>query len=73
MPDRRIVKDLKTHTIGGMITPGGMIADIVPLDMEFVVEARFSPIDVGHVKPGHEAKIKITTFDFARVEALPVW
>ena len=50
-----------------------MIADIVPLDMEFAVEARFSPIDVGHAKPGHEAKIKITTFDFARVEALPVW
>ncbi len=65
-PARGIVKDLKTHTIGGVITPGGMISDIVPVDLELVVEARFSPIDVGHLKPGHEAKIKITTFDFAR-------
>ncbi len=65
-PARGIVKDLKTHTIGGVITPGGMISDIVPVDLELVVEARFSPIDVGHLKPGHQAKIKITTFDFAR-------
>lgn len=65
-PARGIVKDLKTHTIGGVIAPGGVISDIVPVDMELVVEARFSPVDVGHLLPGHEAKIKITTFDFAR-------
>lgn len=65
-PVRGIVKELRTHTVGGVIAPGGVISDIVPVDKELVVEARFSPVDVGHLTPGLKGKIKITTFDFAR-------
>jgi HlyD family secretion protein/adhesin transport system membrane fusion protein len=35
-----------------------------------IVEGRISPIDVGHVKIGDEAKVKITTYDFARFGAI---
>lgn len=65
-PVRGLVKDLKTKTLGGVVAPGGAITEIVPVDRELEVEARISPIDVGHVKIGQAAKVKVTTFDFAR-------
>jgi HlyD family type I secretion membrane fusion protein len=65
-PVKGIVKGLKVHTIGGVTPPGGTISEIVPLDEELVVEARVSPSDIGHIEIGQEAKVIVTTYDFAR-------
>ncbi|MSO92772.1 MAG: HlyD family type I secretion periplasmic adaptor subunit [Rhodospirillales bacterium] len=65
-PVRGIVKGLKTHTIGGVITPGQVALEIVPLDKELVVETRITTRDVGHVQVGQPVTVKVTTFDFAR-------
>lgn len=65
-PVNGIVKGMTTNTVGGVITPGGLVTEIVPIDEELVVEARISPIDIGHISIGQKATIKITTFDFAR-------
>ncbi|MDA1323227.1 MAG: HlyD family type I secretion periplasmic adaptor subunit [Proteobacteria bacterium] len=65
-PVRGIVKGLTVHTIGGVVTPGGLITEIVPVNQELVVEARVSPIDIGHISPGQKAAVKVTTFDVAR-------
>ena len=65
-PVRGIVKGLETKTIGGVLQPGGVVTEIVPVDEELIVEARVSPIDVGHIKVGQTTNVKITTFDFAR-------
>jgi len=65
-PVRGIVKGLTVHTIGGVVTPGGLITEIVPVNQELVVEARVSPIDIGHISPGQKASVKVTTFDVAR-------
>ena len=69
-PVRGIVKGLTTHTIGGVVAPGGLITEIVPADEELVVEARISPIDIGHISIGQKAAVKITTYDFARFGAV---
>lgn len=65
-PVNGIVKGMTTNTVRGVITPGGLVTEIVPIDEELVVEARISPIDIGHISVGQHATIKITTFDFAR-------
>lgn len=65
-PVRGIVKGLAVHTIGGVVAPGGLITDIVPVNQELVVEARVSPIDIGHISPGQKAAVKVTTYDVAR-------
>ncbi len=65
-PVRGIVKGLTVHTIGGVVAPGGLITEIVPVNQELVVEARVSPIDIGHISPGQQAAVKVTTFDVAR-------
>jgi membrane fusion protein, adhesin transport system len=54
------------HTVGGVIPPGAIITEIVPLDKELVVEAKIQPRDVGHVRIGQPVTVKVTTYDFSR-------
>lgn len=65
-PVRGIVKGLKNHTIGGVVVPGNVVLEVVPLDQELIVEAKVSTRDVGHVRIGHPATVKVATYDFAR-------
>ena len=62
-PVRGIVKGLTVRTVGGVITPGETIAEIVPINDELVAEVRIAPRDVGHIKVGQEAKVTVTTYD----------
>jgi adhesin transport system membrane fusion protein len=70
-PVRGIVKGLAANTVGGVIPPGGLVSEIVPMDEELIVEARISPVDIGHISVGHKATVKVTTFDFARFGSIP--
>lgn len=65
-PVRGIIKGLLIHTVGGIIPPGEVITEIVPLDKELVVEAKIKPRDVGHVRIGQPVTVKVTTYDFSR-------
>jgi len=65
-PVRGIIKGLTVHTVGGVVAPGGLITEIVPINRELIVEARVSPVDIGHISPGQEAAVKVTTYDVAR-------
>lgn len=61
-----IVKELKLKTVGGVIAPGSVIAEIIPLDATRRVETKISPRDIGHVKVGQGVTVKVATYDFAR-------
>jgi HlyD family secretion protein/adhesin transport system membrane fusion protein len=65
-PVRGIVQTLNIHTIGGVVDPGETIVEIVPVDDELVAEVRLSPRDIGHITRGQTARLKFTTYDFAR-------
>lgn len=65
-PVRGIVKGLEANTIGGVVPPGGVLMEIVPLDEELVIETRITTRDVGHVRVGHPVTVKVSTYDFAR-------
>jgi adhesin transport system membrane fusion protein len=64
-PVRGIVQRLFVTTRGGVIAPGREVAEIVPLDDQLLIEARMSPRDIAHLRPGLQAKVKITAYDFA--------
>jgi HlyD family secretion protein/adhesin transport system membrane fusion protein len=65
-PVNGVVTGLQVHTVGGVIPPGGVIGEIVPVDDEMVIEARVSPSDIGHVEAGQKAKVIVTAYDFSR-------
>ena len=65
-----IVKNLRHHTIGGVVRPGEPIMEIVPTHEKLVVEARLNPIDRGHVEEGQRVVVKVTSYDFVRYGGL---
>lgn len=62
-PTRGIVKDIRVSTIGGVIGPGGILMEIVPLGDQLLIEAKLSPRDIAFIRPGQDATVKITAYD----------
>jgi len=65
-----VVKNMRYHTIGGVVRAGEGIMEIVPSHENLVIEARISPVDVGYVRVGQPVVVKITTYDYARYGGL---
>lgn len=66
-----VVKNLRHHTIGGVVRPGEPIMEVVPTQDNHVVEARLHPIDRGYVRVGQPATVKVGSYDFIRYGSLP--
>ncbi len=69
-PVRGYIKGLAVHNVGAVIQPGGLVCDIVPVGRELKIDAKVTPRDIGHLKPGQRVKIKVATYDFARYGAV---
>lgn len=65
-PSNGIVQDLKFRTVGGVIPPGAMLMNVVPVDSQMHAEVRVSPVDIGFVKKDQTVRLKVSTFDFMR-------
>lgn len=65
-PARGVVKGLITRTIGAVITPGQELMQVVPLEDEMVAEVQIRPLDIGHLRVGQTARVKVTTYDVAQ-------
>ena len=63
-PMRGIVNNLSVTTIGGVVRPGEEILQIIPLGEELFVEARVQPEDIAGVRPGQEATVKLSAYDY---------
>ena len=64
-PVRGIVKEIKVNTIGAVISPGQDLVEIVPLEDTLLVEAKVRPADIAFLRPGQQATVKITAYDFS--------
>jgi len=64
-PVRGRVQRLLANTVGGVISPGKDIVEIVPLDDQLVLEARMAPKDIAFIRPGQAATVKFTAYDFS--------
>jgi hemolysin D len=61
-----VVQQLAVHTVGGVVTPAQSLLVIVPSDSRLEIEAMVPNRDIGFVRPGQAAEIKIDTFNFTR-------
>lgn len=57
------VLNLAINTVGGVVTPGTPILQIVPDDDDFVVRARVRTVDVDQVAAGKPARVHFSAFD----------
>jgi len=62
-PVTGVVHDLSVNTIGGVITPGQPIMQIVPANERLVIEARISPVDIDQVYIGQPANVNLSAFN----------
>lgn len=64
-PVRGTINQIHINTIGGIIQPGEDLFDIVPLNDTLLIEANIRPSDIGFLRPGLEATVKISAYDFS--------
>lgn len=64
------VQQLAINTVGGVVTPAQPLMVIVPKENVLEVEAMLPNKDIGFVKPGQDAEIKVETFPFTKYGTL---
>lgn len=64
-PMKGIVKTIPNRTVGGVVQPGNVMAEIVPLEETLLVETRLRPADIAFVHPGQRAIVKISAYDYS--------
>ena len=69
-PAAGIVQGLSVTGSNGVIAPGQVIMQLVPVDEDLIVEAKIQPQDIGHVHTGQRAKLKFVSYDFSRFGTL---
>jgi membrane fusion protein, adhesin transport system len=64
-PVRGTVKRVLVNTVGGVVQPGKELVEIVPLDEALILEAQVTPRDIAFLRPGLDAMVKFTAYDFS--------
>jgi HlyD family secretion protein len=65
-PQSGIVKDLATHTIGTVVSPGTVLLSLVPENEPLVAEVMVKNDDVGFVYPQQQVKVKLSPYPFEK-------
>jgi adhesin transport system membrane fusion protein len=60
-----IIQKLYVNTVGGVIKPGADLVEIVPTDKRLYLEIKIKPSDIAFIRPGAEAKVKISAYDYS--------
>ncbi|RZJ11120.1 MAG: HlyD family type I secretion periplasmic adaptor subunit [Rubrivivax sp.] len=63
-PVHGVVKSVKISTIGGVVGSGAPILEIAPIGPQVLVQARIKPRDIGFIRLGQTAEVKLAGYDF---------
>jgi HlyD family type I secretion membrane fusion protein len=61
-PVTGILHELKTFTVGGVVTPADILATVVPEDAQLRVEIRIPPTSIDQTGVGRAARVRFTAF-----------
>src|SRR3981081_2937855 len=62
-PVRGIVVKRNFHTPGGVVSPGAVILELLPIGEERIIEAHVNPRDISHVSVGQEALVRLSALN----------
>src|SRR5438067_12567011 len=62
-PVRGIVVKKNFHTPGGVVSPGAVILELLPIGEERIIEAHVNPRDISHVSVGQEALVRLSALN----------
>ncbi|MEY4563417.1 MAG: hypothetical protein RLZZ618_2694 [Pseudomonadota bacterium] len=58
-----VVKSLRVNTVGGVLRGGDELMQISPTDGELLIEIKLNPTDIGPLRPGLAAALRLDAFD----------
>ena len=61
-----IIKDVATYTVGAVVGAGAVLMSLVPANEELVAEVYIKNEDVGFIREGQAAKVKLSTYPFQK-------
>ncbi|MGY3572149.1 HlyD family type I secretion periplasmic adaptor subunit [Vibrio paucivorans] len=64
------VVELNVNTLGGIVSSGEVLMEIVPVDSQLIVEANVTPSDIDTLKLGQTAEVRLTSYNYRRL--LPI-
>jgi len=64
-PVKGTVSRLHINTVGGVVSPGGPILEIVPYEDALLIEVNIKPADIANIAVGQPVRLKFSAYDFA--------
>lgn len=58
-----VVHRVLVATVGGVVQPGQTIVEVVPAGDTPLVEAKIKPADIGFLRVGQDARVKVSAYD----------
>ncbi len=65
-PQDGIIQDLATTTVGAVVQPGTVLMTLVPQQEELVADVQIRNEDIGFVKVGQNAQVKLAAYPFQK-------
>ncbi|KQP56311.1 hemolysin secretion protein D [Methylobacterium sp. Leaf399] len=62
-PATGVLHELKTYTVGGVITPADVLASVVPEDAALRIEIHIPPASIDQISVGRPARLRFTAFN----------
>lgn len=66
-----IVKSFNVRVVGGVVAPGSVVAEVVPVGEKMMAFTRVAPKDIGKVVVGQKVELKVQAYDYARFGTIP--
>ncbi len=66
-----LVQNLSVHTVGGVVGPGTLLMEIVPLDATYLVQARVPVQSIDRVAPGLDVDITFPALNQRTIPNIP--
>lgn len=66
-----IVSKVEINTAGARVRPGDIIMNILPTSSTLIIEVKMSPSDIGNIRVGLPASVKLDAYDYTIYGTLP--
>jgi adhesin transport system membrane fusion protein len=60
-----IVNDVQVSTVGGFVSPGQKLMEVVPVGEKLLIETRVQPKDIAFIRVGQPALVRVSAYDFS--------
>ncbi len=64
-PVAGVVNSIKVNTLGGVVRQGDTVMELLPGGNNLIVETKIVPADIGFVKIGQTASVKLDAYDYS--------